>query len=329
MAPRSLAIASVVLAVFGFSVLAQCTNRSDMNRESIATRLGFSPGTKFLVIEAEDLGMAHAVDRATFEALDKSWVTSASILVPAPWFPEVAKWANQHPHTDLGVQLDLTADWTSFAWRPVSAQGADSSLVDSTGYFPLAEPFVARHAKPEEAQTETRAQVEMALKAGIPVTHLDSHMRVMTLTPSFFRIYRALGEQFNLPILLPNQMIKNGGHSSESGGTYDFGGVEVDLRQVPVDRIFEMMPGIAKQDWLNAYEKSLTGLAPGIYLLSVHLGYNDDELQAMTWDHPNWGAQWRQNDFDVISNPEFQKFLKDQGFILVSWRDLQKAMPKQ
>jgi hypothetical protein len=132
-----------------------------------------------------------------------------------------------------------------------------------------------------------------------------------------------------LPILLPNLEIRNRGIASANKEIYSFGGADVSLHQFPVDRVLEMMPGIAKQDWLAAYEKSLTGLAPGVYLLSVHLGYNDEELQAMTWNHPNWGAQWRQNDFDMVSSPDFQKFLKDQGFILVGWRDLQKAMPKQ
>lgn len=39
------------------------------------------------------------------------------------------------------------------------------------------------------------------------------------------------------------------------------------------------------------------------------------------------GAQWRQNDLDMVKSQEFQKFLKDQGFILVAWRDLAKALP--
>ena len=29
----------------------------------------------------------------------------------------------------------------------------------------------------------------------------------------------------------------------------------------------------------------------------------------------------------MVKNPAFQKFLKDEGFILVSWRDLAKALP--
>jgi len=30
----------------------------------------------------------------------------------------------------------------------------------------------------------------------------------------------------------------------------------------------------------------------------------------------------------MVKSPEFQKFLKDQGFILVKWKDLAKALPK-
>jgi hypothetical protein len=45
------------------------------------------------VLHADDLGMSHSVNTATFEALEKGWITSASILIPCPWFPEVARFA--------------------------------------------------------------------------------------------------------------------------------------------------------------------------------------------------------------------------------------------
>jgi hypothetical protein len=40
----------------------------------------------------------------------------------------------------------------------------------------------------------------------------------------------------------------------------------------------------------------------------------------------NWGAAWRQTDFDVIRNPEFQRFLKEQGFVMVTWRELGRVV---
>jgi hypothetical protein len=84
-------------------------------------------------------------------------------------------------------------------------------------------------------------------------------------------------------------------------------------------------PGIAPKDWTSWYEKTLAALPPGVYELIVHLGYDDDEMRGATWNHPDWGSAWRQLDFDMVRSPEFQKFLHDQGFILVTWKDLVKA----
>jgi hypothetical protein len=67
-------------------------------------------GKRVLVIQAEDLGMAHSIDKASFAALENGWVTSAGVLVPGPWFPEVVQWSRSHSNADLGVRLDLNSD---------------------------------------------------------------------------------------------------------------------------------------------------------------------------------------------------------------------------
>ncbi len=294
-----------------------------------AEALGYSADSRLLVIQAEDLGMAHSIDKASFEALEKRWVTTAGILVPGPWFPEVLRWSRSHPNADLGIRLDLNADWSSYRWRPISDVQKGSGLTDSGGYLSSSQILIARHATPTEVENELRAQIDMAKRTGMPITHLDHHMRVMMVTPALFQAYWKMGQEYSLPIVLPNQQVELKGVVTQKPGVLKFGGIDVDMANLPIDRELEIMPGLAKQDWLSAYEKTLDALPPGVYLLSVHLGYNDDELQAMTWDHPNWGAEWRQNDLDVVSSPEFEKFLKDKGFILVSWKDLAKSMPAQ
>jgi predicted glycoside hydrolase/deacetylase ChbG (UPF0249 family) len=295
---------------------------------TVAEKLGYKANARLLVIEAEDLGMAHSVDKASFEALEKGWVTTAGILVPGPWFPEVLRWSRNHPNADLGVRLDLNADWSSYRWRPVSGLQRGSGLTDPGGYLSSSSVNVAKHATPAEVEDETRAQIEMAKRAGIPISHLDNHMRTMLITPALFQVYWKMGQEYGLPAMVPNQQVQLKGQPTPKAGVYTFGGVDVDMANLPVDRELEIMPGLAQKDWLSAYEKTLDDLPPGVYLLSVHLGTNDEELQAMTWDHPNWGAQWRQNDLDVVSSPEFQKFLKDKGFILIGWKELQKAIPQ-
>lgn len=117
---------SVVLATFALGLTGFALSAASGGQvKAMPLRVGSSPGSRLLVIEAEDLGMAHAIDQATFEAIDEGWVTSAGVLVAAPWFPEVAFWANQHRQADLGVQLRKTAQSNppSEPWRRVRQAG--------------------------------------------------------------------------------------------------------------------------------------------------------------------------------------------------------------
>jgi hypothetical protein len=295
----------------------------------VAERLGYTRETRILLIQGEDLGMAHSVNRATLEALIQGWISSANVLVPGPWLPEVIRWSRSHPNADLGIQLDLNSDWNAFCWKPISSPSKDSGLADQFGWLPASDRYVAQHAKPDAVKAEVQAQIDMARRAGLPITHLDNHMHVMLLSPMLFRTYWRMGHDLGVPIMLPHEQVRSRGTPTQKEGVYSFGGVDVDLASLPLDGVLEIKPGIAQKDWLSAYEKTLENLAPGVYLLSVHLGFNDEELKAMTWDHPDWGAQWRQNDYDVVSSPEFHKFLKEKGFIVIGWKELQKAIPER
>jgi predicted glycoside hydrolase/deacetylase ChbG (UPF0249 family) len=308
------------LAVFFLSlapVLAQqpATHPTD-NTITIAQRLGYPPTSRLLIIHADDFGMMHTVDTATEEAFDNHWITSASILVPCPWFPEVAQWAKSHPDADLGIHLALNADWTSYRWSPVSPQPHDSSLLDPDGYLPLTTSYVVAHAKSADVQTEVHAQVDKALAAGIHISHLDTHMGTIVSSSDLTNVYLAASKSYKLPALF-----------ARDSRLHALSAFPPDA--IVLDAVLGLGPGVSKAQWLDAYEKILQPLPPGTYQLIVHLAHNDAEIQGATFDHPDWGAEWRQNDLDLVKSPEFQKFLKDQGFILVSWKDISKASAPQ
>lgn len=281
--------------------------------KTVQERMGYPATARFLVIHGDDLGMSHSVNRATFEALEKGWITSASILVPCPWFAEVARWAKEHPDADLGIHLALNSEWTGLRWGPVSGPVKVDSLVDASGYLPLDTPAVVQNAKMADVEYELRAQIDRAQKAGIRITHLDTHMATLMANPELFGVYRKMGSETKVPILF------------ERTGTHGAPGGNVVPDDALVQQVVTMEPGVAAKDWLDWYKKHLAPLPPGVYQLIVHLAYDDDEMRGATWDHADWGSAWRQRDVETMKSAKFRKFLKEQGFVLVTWKDLAKA----
>lgn len=297
----------------GFSV-AQESGKSNGKRspaaKTVAERLGYKADARLLVLHADDVGMMHSVNRATIEALNNKWISSASILVPCPWFPELARYAREHPEWDLGIHLALTSEWTPIRWRPMAFGASGSSLTDRDGYLPGTPDTVLPQASHAEIERELRVQIDAARTAGIQITHLDTHMWAAgRIAPE---VYLKLGREYGVPVLMDHDVLQPPG---------------VEPGSVLIDRVLGLAPGTPAEQWVAAYENLLRPLPAGVYQLIVHLAYADEEIKAATYDHPDWGAQWRQNDFDLVRSPEFQKFLKDQGFVLISWRDLAKALP--
>src|SRR5580765_1490190 len=169
--------------------------------KTIAERLGHPRDSKLLIIHADDLAAPHSINVASFDALDKGTISSASIMVPTPWITEVAAYAKVHPNADLGLHLTLTSEWETYRWGSVSPSDEVPSLLDPDGTFPNDEAKVAARAKPAEAEREIRAQIERALALGIRPTHLDSHMGALFTTPDLLATYVKVAREYHLPFL--------------------------------------------------------------------------------------------------------------------------------
>ncbi len=268
-------------------------------------------GAKYLIVHADDLAVAHAVDTASFAALDQRAASAASIMVPCPWLTEVAEYARAHPDADLGLHLTLTSEWKTYRWGPV-ASGNPGGLVDSAGYFPADAPPVAKNATADEVEREIRAQVERALKMGIHPTHLDSHMGTL-FTAEFFPVYAKVAHEYGIPFLAP-ALVKRVPKMAAA------------LRDTDAlaDEVIVMAMGVNPADWTSWYVHRIQALKPGLTEIIVHLGHDDAELQAITVGHPAFGSAWRQRDFEAITSPEFRKALADNHVTLIGWKDVAK-----
>jgi len=86
-----------------------------------------------IVLHQDDVGMCHGANVAFLELSKLGSITSASVMVPCPWFAEAASMAATNPELDLGVHLTLTAEKEFYRWRPISDPSNRLALLTSTG----------------------------------------------------------------------------------------------------------------------------------------------------------------------------------------------------
>src|SRR6266571_5345748 len=278
--------------------------------KTIAESLGYPANSKLLIVHADDLAVAHSEDSASFDALDKHAATSASIMVPCPWLTEVAAYAKDHPDADLGLHLTLTAEWKSYRWGPVESKDRVPTLLDPSGnLWPDVEPAV-RNIKPDEAEREIRAQIARAESMGIHPTHLDSHMGTLFAKPELFAVYVKVAHEYKLPFLAVRGPQAPAALLSMLSPS-----------DIVLDSLVMAAPSINSANWKNFYTTAIQNLKPGVTEIIVHLGHDDAELQAVTIDHPDYGAAWRQRDYDAVTSPEFKQALEQNHIILIHWKD--------
>jgi chitin disaccharide deacetylase len=279
--------------------------------QDVAVRLGYPPGSKLLIVHADDLAVSHAVDRASFFALESHAASAASIMVPCPWLTEVAEYSKAHPDADLGLHLTLTSEWANYKWGPVAPWSEVPGLLTPYGYLWPDVPPVVKDAKPEEVEKEIRAQVERAIKVGLHPTHLDSHMGTL-FVPAFFPVYVKVAREYGLPFLAARV-------PGAPGAQLDL------LRDSDIlPQSIVVASNVKPENWPEYYAGVIRSLKPGLTELIVHLGYDDAELQAITEGHPDYGSAWRQRDFNIITSPEFHQALTDNHVTLVGWKAIKE-----
>ena len=280
---------------------------------TLAERLGYDADDKLLIVHADDIGVAHSVNRATFDAMATGLVNSASIMVPCPWLPEVARYMAEHPDADLGLHLTLTSEWQDFKWGGVLSKAQTPGLYREDGYYYPGVMEVAMGATAEEVEAEIRAQVEQALRMGIQPTHLDSHMGTLFATPAFFDAYLRVGRAYKLPVLIPGNMIGMRGQEFADLLTPE---------DIVIDYLYMISESVKKDDWESYYAGVVENLQPGVSQIIIHLAYDDAEMQGVTINHPDFGAAWRQRDFDYFTSEAFRSLLEAHDVKLITWREI-------
>ncbi|WP_166926249.1 polysaccharide deacetylase family protein [Flavobacterium poyangense] len=285
---------------------------------NLSQKLGYPPDTKLLLIHADDAGLAHSENRATIQALEAGIVNSCSIMIPCPWSFEMVNYAKNNPQFDYGVHLTLTCEWEDYKFGPVAPLSEVSSLTDQNGHFYKTRADFFNNAKAEEVEKELRAQIERALHFGLQPTHLDSHMCSVGVSPEFLELYKSLGKEYNLPVLLNKTFIESVNLTKES---FDF---ENDILAEHLH--IGHFDYFIKNEQKNYYSSALDTMPSGFNIILIHPAFDDTEMQAITKNHPNFGSEWRQIDFDYFTSEECRTKLKENNIQLITWKEIQKII---
>lgn len=292
------------------------TDRQPKN--SLAERLGYPPDAKLLIIHADDLGMAHSVNSASVKALETGLVNSASIMVPCPWFAEIAAYARTHPEADFGLHLTLTSEWKFYRWGPVLSKDRVTTLLDRDGYLYPTEVQAAARVDSREVEAEIRAQIARAREFGVRPTHLDSHMGTLYQNRVLFETLLRVGRDNRLPVMISREWFDRAQYLPSLLQPDD----------IVIDRVISIEPNVPPERWEEFYVGAIKSLKPGITQIIVHLAYDDEEMRAATIEHPDWGAGWRQRDFDLFTGEKIRQLLRENNIKLITWREIGKIIAK-
>lgn len=275
---------------------------------------------RVLIPHIDDLAVTHGANRSMAELAGAGFVTSGSVMVPCPWFPELAALARRRPELDLGIHLTLTSESAACRWGPISTRSKTSGLIDGDGYFWPDLPTLRRHADLQAVAEELRAQIEHALASGIDVTHLDHHMGA-ALAPDYVAITAQLGEEYGLPVLFPASVADY--FTVLRMRATDIARVEQVRDTAATAVIAEFLIGLEHrdEDIEQLYRRYVADAGEGITFLSLHCNA-PGEVERV---HPN-DAAWRIAEDALFRRPDFLAWVADQGVELAGFRRYRDAL---
>jgi predicted glycoside hydrolase/deacetylase ChbG (UPF0249 family) len=134
-----------------------------------------------LILNADDFGLTRGINRAIRELHANGALTSATLMANGPAFEDAVAIAREQPTLGVGCHVVLTDG------IPVSHPSDIASLLGSDGKTfrsSLADFLLAvwrGHVREEDIVREAAAQVQRIQRAGIDVTHLDTHKHTHVL----------------------------------------------------------------------------------------------------------------------------------------------------
>jgi predicted glycoside hydrolase/deacetylase ChbG (UPF0249 family) len=282
-----------------------------------------APDRSGLIVNVDDLGMCHGANVAYLDLFARGRCDSGSVMVPCPWFSEIAEAGQQDPALKLGVHFTLTAEKKHYRWRPLTSPSPRSGLVDGDGYLHANPIELRRRADPGAVEEEMRAQVEVFLGKGLKPTHFDPHQDA-ALAPEFLPIYVKLGRDYDVPVLFPKTLAGHdsiGGIGDINAGFYGEMARELALAgHFLVDQVLETPWHLKKTAEERYRQMFVKAEGAGLTFVALHANVPGD-IEGIEPDT----AMIRTGEYEVLRDPERIAWLDDLDVVRGTLRAFQHA----
>ncbi len=154
---------------------------------------------KQLIINADDFGRHKSINTAVAKALKKGCLRSATIMAGGKFFEHAVEVAKKNPKLGVGIHFTLANGY------PVLPPEEIPSLVTPEGifhanYIEFLKLYVKGKINRAEIQAELAAQLEKVTRAGLTLTHFDSHQHLHHF-PGIIGIALKLARAANIPAM--------------------------------------------------------------------------------------------------------------------------------
>jgi chitin disaccharide deacetylase len=146
--------------------------------------LSYAASPVQIVVNADDFGYSQDTVEATVAALETGLLTGATIMANMPATAEALAYASRRPDLSFGVHLAFVGDGSE---APVSRVSEVPALVTADGCFPGSRDVRARalagRLPVDQIEYEVAAQLDVLVRAGIEISHVDSHRHLHKFKP--------------------------------------------------------------------------------------------------------------------------------------------------
>ncbi|MDB6108623.1 MAG: Hopanoid biosynthesis associated protein HpnK [Pedosphaera sp.] len=139
-----------------------------------------------LIVDADDFGRSHTINKAVVRAHNEGILTTASLMVNEPAMDEAVALARENPRLGVGLHLSLLCG------RSALPPGKIPGLVNANGEFDdrpatVGFRYFSRPSLHSQLREEIRAQFQRFQATGLTLDHVNGHLH-MHLHPTVFKI---------------------------------------------------------------------------------------------------------------------------------------------